>query len=172
MTRSETFLIRRASAADAAMLGALRAASHAERYDDGADREELFAASCTAFFARELAVEEPFVRAWLAFEAHGAEADGAVTPVNEPLGTAALTVFPSLPRITTTGPVPDARVRNVYVVPAARRRGIARALMRAVMDEVESLGGVDLLTLGASAQGRPLYVSLGFVPKADEMVLG
>lgn len=177
MTHSETFLIRRASAADAAALGAMRAASHAERYGDASEREALFAASCTAFFARELAVEQPFVRAWLAFETHAAEADDTETDDaeavgNEALGTAALTILPSLPRLSTTGPVLDARVRNVYVIPSARRRGIARALMRVVMDEFASLEGADRLTLGASAQGRPLYLTLGFVPKADELVLG
>jgi GNAT superfamily N-acetyltransferase len=182
MTHSETFLIRRASAADAAVLGAMRAASHAERYGDASEREALFAASCTAFFARELAVEQPFVRAWLAFATHAAEADHTETDDtetddaeavgNEALGTAALTILPSLPRLSTTGPVLDARVRNVYVIPSARRRGIARALMRVVMDEFASLEGADRLTLGASAQGRPLYLTLGFVPKADELVLG
>jgi GNAT superfamily N-acetyltransferase len=161
MGRSETFLIRRAVAADAAVLGAMRAASHGERYDADPERGSQFAASCTTFFERELAAAQPFVRAWLAFEPSGAE----------PLGTATLTLVPTLPRQSDAGPLLGARVRNVYVVPAARRRGIARALMRVLMDEIATLG-IGRLTLGASAEGRPLYAGLGFVAKADEMVLG
>lgn len=141
----------------------MRAASRVERHGrDLAERLARFEASCTDFFARELAAREPFVRAWLAFELERPE---------HALGTATLTLVPTLPRFGDDGPLLDARVRNVYVVPEARRRGIARALMRAIMDDVTALG-IGRLTLGTSVQGRPLYEELGFVPKADEMVLG
>jgi GNAT superfamily N-acetyltransferase len=74
-------------------------------------------------------------------------------------------VRPQLPRISSDGtyiasrPVP--LLVNVYTEPQWRRRGIARALVVALMrwaaDE-----GVDQLVLHASDAARPLYVSLGF----------
>jgi GNAT superfamily N-acetyltransferase len=63
----------------------------------------------------------------------------------------------------------DGRVREVYVVPAYRRRGIARTLVGLALAEAKA-AGVDRVTLGASAMGRALYASLGFVAKPDEMV--
>jgi GNAT superfamily N-acetyltransferase len=155
-----TFVVRRATPADAEVLGAMRAASHAERYDYDPRKRTAFADLCAAFFQRELSRPDPFLHAWL-----GLESDESPRA----LGTATLTLVPTLPRITETGPLLDARVRNVYVVPEARRRGIARALMNVLMEEVRA-AGIARLTLGASAMGRPLYQLLGFVPKADEMV--
>jgi GNAT superfamily N-acetyltransferase len=74
---------------------------------------------------------------------------------------------PQLPRISdagnhvATGPVP--LVVNVYTEPAWRGQGIARALMKDLM-EWALAKGCDRLLLHASDAGRPLYVSLGFVP--------
>jgi GNAT superfamily N-acetyltransferase len=74
-------------------------------------------------------------------------------------------VRPQLPRISGSGtsivtsPVPI--LVNVYTEPQWRRRGIARALVVALMrwaaDE-----SFDQVVLHASDDGRPLYVSLGF----------
>ena len=70
-----------------------------------------------------------------------------------------------LPRIThdgarvTASPVPLAV--NVYTEPAWRRRGIARALMHAMM-RWSTERGFDRVVLHASEAGRPLYASLGF----------
>jgi GNAT superfamily N-acetyltransferase len=155
-----TFVVRRATPADAELLGAMRAASHAERYDNDPRQKSAFAGLCAAFFLRELSLPDPFLRAWVALESDESP---------RPLGTATLTLVPTLPRITEAGPLLDARVRNVYVVPEARRRGIALALMNVLMDEVRA-AGIARLTLGASAMGRPLYQQLGFVAKEDEMV--
>lgn len=63
-------------------------------------------------------------------------------------------------------PIADGNVAivvNVYTEPDARRRGVARALMVAVLDwaREEELDG---LVLHASKDGRPLYESLGFAP--------
>ncbi|MBV8805303.1 MAG: GNAT family N-acetyltransferase [Sinobacteraceae bacterium] len=72
-----------------------------------------------------------------------------------------------LPRVSPTGtriesgPVP--LVVNVYTVPEWRGRGIARALMRVLMDWAVTRGA-DRIVLHASDQGRPLYESLGFHP--------
>jgi GNAT superfamily N-acetyltransferase len=89
------------------------------------------------------------------------------------VGTAALLVYRTLPRVGgrgTPGRRIDGRIRNVRVEPAYRRRGIAAALLREATAEAERLG-VDRLALGTSTMGRPLYESLGWVDKNDEMTL-
>jgi len=54
-------------------------------------------------------------------------------------------------------------VLNVFTEPDWRRNGIAQRLMEAIIEwaDAESL---DRLVLHASAEGRPLYERLGFVP--------
>jgi GNAT superfamily N-acetyltransferase len=63
-----------------------------------------------------------------------------------------------------------ARINNVYTEPAWRRRGIARALLRGVLDDCRARGILHA-TLAATADGAALYRALGFSPKADEMTL-
>ncbi|MGC1521514.1 MAG: GNAT family N-acetyltransferase [Steroidobacteraceae bacterium] len=92
---------------------------------------------------------------WLAVGAH-----------DEVLAGAGAHIRPTLPRIThegrvATGPLPLAV--NVYTEPGSRRRGIARALMQAMM-EWGRAQGFDRLLLHASDAARPLYRSLGFAP--------
>jgi ribosomal protein S18 acetylase RimI-like enzyme len=67
------------------------------------------------------------------------------------------------------GAGPDGRIRNVYVAPQFRRRGVGRALTLAAIAAAEEMG-VSRLVLGASDDGRSLYEALGFVAKDDEMV--
>ena len=52
---------------------------------------------------------------------------------------------------------------NVYTEPGARNRGIVRELMRTLM-EWAAARSFDRVLLHASVAGRPVYVSLGFVP--------
>jgi GNAT superfamily N-acetyltransferase len=81
------------------------------------------------------------------------------------LGGVGVHLKPQLPRIAPDGKgvftdrVP--LVVNVYTEPDARRRGVARALMRALMDWAKA-HGCDRVLLHASEMGRPLYASLGF----------
>ena len=63
-----------------------------------------------------------------------------------------------------------ARINNVYVDPAWRRRGIARALLQQVLAECRSRG-IVYATLAATADGAGLYRGLGFTAKPDEMTL-
>jgi GNAT superfamily N-acetyltransferase len=60
-------------------------------------------------------------------------------------------------------------VLSMYVVPAARRRGIARALMNEVLEYCRAQGFRSVY-VHASDAGRPLYESLGFIP-TNEMRL-
>ena len=54
-------------------------------------------------------------------------------------------------------------VYNVYVDPAHRRRGIARALMLA-LHEWAGERELGAMALHASEHGRPLYEALGYMP--------
>jgi GNAT superfamily N-acetyltransferase len=80
-------------------------------------------------------------------------------------------IKPQLPRIASDrsrvemAPVPLAV--NVYTEPEWRGKGVARALMRRLMEWAVEVGS-DRVVLHASDAGRPLYGSLGFHP-TDEM---
>jgi len=56
---------------------------------------------------------------------------------------------------------PEAIVLNVYVEREWRRRGIAEALMRALLADLHARG-IRRIVLHASAEGRRLYERLGF----------
>jgi ribosomal protein S18 acetylase RimI-like enzyme len=58
------------------------------------------------------------------------------------------------------------RVNSVYVVPAFRRRGIARALMQAGMSWLKAQG-CAVVRLNSSEEGLSLYRSLGFQPRRE-----
>jgi len=60
-------------------------------------------------------------------------------------------------------------IQNIYVKPEFRRRGVARQIMRRLIDWCREQG-FDSISLHASAEGRPLYEELGFVP-TNEMRL-
>ena len=64
---------------------------------------------------------------------------------------------------------PEAIVLNVYVEPHWRRRGVAEALMRALLGALH-VRGIRRVVLHASKEGRRLYERLGFVP-TNEMLL-
>ena len=62
----------------------------------------------------------------------------------------------------------DAEFKRLYVVPAARGRGIGALLARRVVAQAERLGYARILldTLPAMHEARALYQSLGFKPTA------
>jgi GNAT superfamily N-acetyltransferase len=62
-----------------------------------------------------------------------------------------------------------ATILNVYAYPQYRRKGVARALMHAILEWCRS-EGFAVVFLHASDDGRPLYESLGFEP-TNEMRL-
>jgi GNAT superfamily N-acetyltransferase len=79
-------------------------------------------------------------------------------------------VRPQLPRISHDGVAVTAAdvplVVNVYTEPESRGHGIARALMKTLMTWATSRE-FDRVILHASELGRPLYLSLGFVPSNE-----
>ena len=72
----------------------------------------------------------------------------------EPVGTA---------RVVITGS--RAKIGRVCVLAAARRRGVASALIRASLDRIRRLGGITQATLGAQISAQRLYAALGFRPE-------
>ena len=61
-------------------------------------------------------------------------------------------------------------VHNVYVLPEARGKGVAKALMERLRAEAEERG-VSRLSLRASAAGRPLYLALGWGQNPKDLEL-
>jgi GNAT superfamily N-acetyltransferase len=60
-------------------------------------------------------------------------------------------------------------IMNVFTCPEWRRRGIATAIMQAILAYLKQ-AGVPVATLHASAAGRPMYEQMGFQP-TNEMRL-
>src|ERR1700688_3526297 len=145
--------LRRATPADGSLITEMRIRSNRERHTTEVD-VAAFRPICEQRFEGGLASGE--LCAWVAFDDARA------------IATATLKIVPNLPRLGVIAG-PDARVRNVYVDPAYRGRGIAAAMMREIIDEAKRLG-VDRLTLGASDMGRRVYEKLGFVQKEDELI--
>lgn len=155
---ASTAEIRRAVAADAPSLAQMRAQSSYERKGGDVRVRDAYARVCAEFFASELERPQSMLRTWVA------------TVAGTIVGGASLLIVPTMPRYGSAhARVRDGRVRDVYVVPAYRRRGIARSLMLAVLAEAKE-ADLDRLTLGASEMGAPLYRSMGFDYKGDEMV--
>jgi GNAT superfamily N-acetyltransferase len=152
------FAVRRATVGDAGKLGEMRAASSFERKGGDASERDAYARVCAEFFADELGRPKSMLRTWVA------------TVEDTVVAGASLLILPTMPRYGAADAVVyDGRVRDVYVESAYRLRGIARALMLAVLADAKA-ERVDRLTLGASAMGAPLYLSIGFEYKRDEMV--
>ena len=54
-------------------------------------------------------------------------------------------------------------VMSVFTAPEWREQGIARVIMTAILDYLR-MKGISVVTLRATEQGRPMYLSLGFTP--------
>ena len=106
---------------------------------------------------RMLASAEQFIRSAFAdgtYRAWIAEVAG------EAVGGGAVHIVPWIPGYADPSPC-RAYVHNVYVEPAFRRRGIARAVMQAMIAWCRQRG-FRSMTLHASDQGHSLYAGLGF----------
>jgi GNAT superfamily N-acetyltransferase len=146
--------IRRAVPADADLLARHRAAVWIEVGDWSAVALEPQIPIWTAFFQTSIA-NATYV-AFIAEDGGRSVASGAVL------------VQLSVPRPGSTS-ASSGRVHSVYVEPAARRRGIARAIMQQLLDYARGAGFLAL-TLHPSDDARPLYTNFGF-EAADEMTL-
>ncbi len=94
----------------------------------------------------------------------------AVAADQEIVGGAGVHIRPQLPRISRDGTYVATQqvplMVNVYTEPQWRRRGIARALVVALMQWAKEQG-VDQMVLHASDEGRPLYAALGFAATSE-----
>jgi ribosomal protein S18 acetylase RimI-like enzyme len=154
------FTVRPAVAEDVPVLAHHRAAMFRDMGKLAAHQEAALVTETTAYLI------DAFPRgdylAWVAEEAGMAVVGGAGVQLR-----------PLLPRPRPDSDDlelgPEAIVLNVYVEPGWRRRGVADALMRAVLDTLEARG-IHRVVLHASTEGRRLYERLGFVP-SNEMLL-
>jgi GNAT superfamily N-acetyltransferase len=149
------FQIRRCTQHDAATIARHRVEMFREMGDVPTDdlAQELLEKSTLALAAT---LADGTYVGWFAVDGGGSVIAGAGVHIK-----------PSLPRIShdhlrvVDTPVPLAV--NVYTETDWRGRGVARALMRVVM-EWASAQGTDRVALHASDAGRPLYESIGFSP--------
>jgi GNAT superfamily N-acetyltransferase len=121
-------------------------------FDMGRKDERALDAMCEKFrpwLKRKMAAGE--YQAWFAVAPDGAVVAGAGLWLMD------------WPPLMTAGGKWRGIILNVYTEPAYRRQGLARRLMLVAMDWCEK-EGVEGVILHASAEGRPLYESLGFEP--------
>lgn len=149
-----TVALRRATPEDAELLARHRGAVWVEVGEWDAATMTRQVPVWTAYFRRAIADQ-----IYVAFVA---------TEGNDVIGSGAILVHASLPR-----PASDSdragRVQSVYVVPAARRRGIARDIMEGLLAYARERRLISL-SLHPSDEARGLYESLGFAT-ANEMRL-
>jgi GNAT superfamily N-acetyltransferase len=149
--------LRAATAADAGVLTRLRAALF-EELGKGARGEGAlaFERACEPMLSRSLAGGQ--ARAWLVEDESGAA-----------LATATLLLYPRLPTPADLR-TSEGYLLGVYTVPAARRRGLACALLIAAIEDARR-AGLARIRLHATDEGMPLYASLGFAGKPNAMEL-
>jgi GNAT superfamily N-acetyltransferase len=149
-----SWAIRRATPDDAALLARHRGLVCLAVYGWDEATVDAQMPVWTAFFTDMLAESR-----YLGWVAH----DGETV-----LGSGALLVNAIVPRPGHPGDR-YGRVHSVWVEPAARRSGIARAIMLELIDYARTAMLVRLV-LHPSDVARPLYAALGFTQQ-DEMAL-
>ncbi len=155
LKKARAFEVRPAGVADIPALVAMRRAMFVSI---GHTEEAVLAAmveASAAYFHQALPAGE--FRGWVA------EAGGQI------VGCGGLVVH----RIPPTTYNLDGRVgyiMNMYTLPEWRRRGVARAIMAAMLSWLQAQG-VSVATLHATPQGRPLYEQFGFAPTNEMRVL-
>lgn len=152
----EPYVLRRATAGDVAVIAHHRVAMfHDMGILPDPDHAPLQAASARYL---DTAIPAADYRGWLI------ELDGRV------VAGGGVVLRPLLPRPGYIDGATEAYVLNVYVEPAHRRRGLARALMEAIVAWCEARH-ILRISLHASDEGRPLYESLRFTA-SNEMQRG
>jgi GNAT superfamily N-acetyltransferase len=153
--------IREGTAADLDLLVRMRLAFLAERTDTPHDEVLAVLTEPTRrFFADLLPVDG--VWSWFAEDGRS-RGDGLCA------GAVAMLVGPVAPRPTDLR-TREAHVINMFVLPEHRSAGLGRRLLTAAVAAAEARG-VRTAVLHATADGRPLYESLGFAPHPDWMEL-
>ncbi len=140
-------IVRRAGPADVAAWARLRVAMLVEvdPHEPIATDAELIAAWLRA------RLDSPHFGAFVADLEGGIVASGGVTIYDVPPGPAP--------------PAREAYVMSMYTLPSHRGRGIARAVLDALVAFATEAGGVGRVWLRASDAGRPVYLGAGFEPR-------
>lgn len=146
----------------------------AVRIADAQDTEALLRIRlCMLRELHALGEEYAFDSAFLEATRAALQPDASVTAVAEEdgaiIGCATLCPLQLLPtwqhRTGRRG-----HIMNVYTSPAHRRRGVARRMLTLLI-AVAGEQGMTELSLDATEEGRPLYLSLGFEENREGMVL-
>lgn len=124
-------------------------------FEDPGPNDEMDATSLATLLT---AIPSGEYRAWLAEDASGAVIAGAGLTVVRLLGKP----------FNPSGAY--AYLMSLYVEPPFRRRGIARALMRTMIDWARNSGLAEV-KLHASLAGRSMYEGLGFEPTNEMRLL-
>jgi GNAT superfamily N-acetyltransferase len=147
------YRIRRATVEDAPVIARHRAAMFRDMGDASGD-DVARIESASILYLRRMISERRFL-GWLA------ERQGEV------VAGGGLVVSQLLPRPGAVDGGEQALILNVYCEPEHRRRGLARALMEAMLEWCKRKR-IAKVVLHASQDGRPLYESLGFI-QTNEM---
>lgn len=155
MSVNPSFTVRQATARDIPLLAHHRSAMFRDMGQLETDQEQPLQ-EATASYLRD-ALPSGHYLAWVA------EDTAAPDTVIGGAGVQLRSILPR-PRLETRDLEfgPEAIVLNVYVEPKWRRRGVADALMRALLTSLAERG-IQRIVLHASADGRRLYERLGFV---------
>jgi ribosomal protein S18 acetylase RimI-like enzyme len=156
------FTVRQADATDIPLLAHHRAAMFRDMGQLASHQVEILERA-TAAYLRDALPRGEYL-AWVA------ENEGTSPTVIGGAGAQLRSILPR-PRIGTDDLElgPEAIVLNMYVERDWRRRGVAEALMRALLDAL-AMRGIRRIVLHASDDGRRLYERLGFV-STNEMRL-
>jgi GNAT superfamily N-acetyltransferase len=112
---------------------------------------EAMIATCKPYLSK--ALTDSTFRAWMAVTGDRVAGGGAIL----------INPWPSHPYDLECR---RATILNVFVYPEFRRQGIARQLMRTMIDWCKQ-EGYAAVYLHASDNGKPLYESLGFEPTTE-----
>lgn len=154
--KTESLLYRRAGSHDRELLTRLRLevlrAANGLEEDVDLSRTEL---ESRRYY--ETCFPEDSHAAWLVFDGE------------EVVGTGAVSFYQVMPTYHNPSGK-KAYIMNMYTRPDYRRRGIAYRVLELLTAEAE-MRQIDVVTLEATAAGRPLYEAFGFTAMRDEMEL-
>jgi GNAT superfamily N-acetyltransferase len=147
--RNDGVVVRRAAAADAGALVALRAEMFVAMGHDVGPPEAPWRTAAAAWFAERLGVDERVA----VFVAEHPDA-----------GVVACALGTSTPHLPGPRNPSGSRghVSNICTLPAYRRQGLARACVEALLDWFRTTTDVGAVHLSATAAGLGLYEALGF----------
>jgi len=152
-----SFSVRRAVPSDIPLLARHRIGMFEamERIVPDGDEGRAIREGSERFVARAMASGE-----WIGFVAE--DATGV-------LGSGATLVRPLAPKPGFPEGGREAYLLNFFTEPAGRRRGVAGAIVQAILDWCAAEGDIGRIELHASEEGRPVYERRGFASSRNHM---